>query len=118
MKVVILSLVFMFLLPDVCQAQREMEKETGEKLYSGMNGNNSSLDYVISVLLDNVADLTPEVLQNTHDKKSYLRLFIHPKYNKVCPPLQHSTSAEYRIPPPDGLETTAYYIYALRKIVI
>lgn len=118
LKVVILSLLFMFLLSGTCQAQWKMEKATGEKLYSVVDANSRSLDHVISRLLDNVADLTPETQHSTFDKKLFLRLFAHSKYSKICPALHNTASAGFCIPEPDRPETITYYIYTLRKIVI
>lgn len=117
-KLIILPLLFLFFLPDTCQAKSEIKCGTGIELCSGINGNDIPQISGIPNLLKDIGCLASDISSNTYDKKTYLRLLLHAIYKKLHPESHELILAGHLPPSPNSLETTDYYIYTLRKIII
>lgn len=121
-KLLILSFFLILFVEEQCMAN-EVEKYTpsAERSVPALHRDSyrtDGLSTFIYILLSNTADLADTPLHTSYDKKSYIRLFIHPRDHKVYPPFHNESQA---MPyPPDVTESghISYYVFALRKIII
>lgn len=90
----------------------------GEEVYTDQNHCGCLQSPNLFSLFNTSGDLTVDFSHNTYDKKTFLRLLLHPRYSKIHPPLHCSAPEQYGIPLPDRPETKDYYVYTLRKILI
>lgn len=116
-KLVILSLLFVLILP-VNQAKSEIGKKIEEEVHSNPNHIGNFQSPNLFTLFNTSGDLTVDISHNTYDKKTFLRLFLHPKYSKIHP-AQHNSAFELNcISLSEIPETKDYYVYTLRRILI
>ncbi len=116
-KWLILSLLFVLNLP-VNQVKAEIGKTEKEEIYPDLNNHGNFQSPNIFKLFNTSGDLTVDISHNTYDKKTFLRLLLHPRYSKIHPPLHSSPLELYHIPLPDRPETKDYYVYTLQRILI
>lgn len=106
--------------PEACQATTP---DCGERTLTTNteaidSRTNSMINSLVSMLRFNAGDLTEDYSHSTYDKKLLLRLFIHLRYSNM-----HSPEPTQNISIPreqffTGPGQTAYYIFALHKIII
>lgn len=116
-KWIILFSLFVLLLP-VNEAKAEIEKNNEEKVCPVINHHGDLRSPNLYTLFNTSGDLTVDISHNTYDKKTFLRLLLHPRYSKIHPPLHSPASELFYIPLSVEAETKDYYIYTLRKIII
>lgn len=116
-KWTILSLLFVLFLPDH-QVKSEIEKIGEESVCPATNGYGNLQNPNLFTLFNTSGDLTVDISHNTYDKKTFIRLLLHPRYSKIHPPLHGSTLEPFSIPFLDKPESKDYYVYTLEKILI
>lgn len=119
-KWIILFLFTGILVPDSCRAvcteETQVLSVSSATLLSEQTDN--MFYSLVAMLRNNAGDLTEEVSHITPDKKAFIRLFVLLRYSKMPYPndSRHTfLPAESFYP---GQKQTAYYIYALEKILI
>lgn len=120
LKWVILLIMVCIFVPEACQAT--MPVRTDRTLTTNTEAidsrTNSMINSLVSLLRFNVGELSEDYSHSTYDKKSLLRLFIHLRYSNMQSPEPTQNIFIPREKLFTGPDQTAYYIYALHKIII
>lgn len=119
-KWIILFAIVCIIMPETCQASMPVDLREIQANNTQAIGDRTSnvLRSLMSLLHFNAADLTQEVSHTTVDKKAFIYILLHQKYSSS----HHPEYTQDPLTTQDllftGPEQTAYYIYALHKIVV
>lgn len=108
-------------MPDDCQAMTPAGAESSQSTTttSAVDSRTKSLlNSLLSLLRVNAGELYEDGSHKSYDKKTLLRLFIHFRYSNLHFPDYSRNTLISRDLLFSGPDQTAYYVFALHKIIV